>query len=143
MDSDELIATTKITDQWYLESVKLRADWRIKVNNPEYQPDLAREARRIIDNAIAIIDDTDLYGLRISAAYVAEDIPEILETSRRLIYIINGEINLVKDGLYDITAEIIDRKIIQIEALKIVLNEMIINEQRIHSFQNYSLATNI
>tara|TARA_B100001250_G_scaffold414626_1_gene454852 strand:+ start:2610 stop:5789 length:3180 start_codon:yes stop_codon:yes gene_type:complete len=142
VDSDELIATTKITDQWYLESVKLRADWRIKVNNPEYQPELAREARRIIDNAIAIIDDTDLYGLRISASYVAEDIPEILETSRRLIYIIKGEINLVKDGLYDITTEIIDRKILQIEALKTVLNEMVIN-QDVDTYDIDSITNNL
>tara|TARA_E500000331_G_scaffold358556_1_gene426550 strand:+ start:9920 stop:13099 length:3180 start_codon:yes stop_codon:yes gene_type:complete len=140
VDSDELIAATKPTDQWYLESIKLRADWRIKVNNPEYQPALSREARRIIDSAITIIDDVDLYGLRIAASYVAEDTPEILETSRRLIYIIRNEINLVKNDLYDIPIEDIDRKIIQIEALKIVLNEMIESQNtdinNIDSIQN-------
>ena len=44
--------------------------------------------------------------------------------------------------MYDITTEIIDRKILQIEALKTVLNEMVIN-QDVDTYDIDSITNNL
>lgn len=88
---DPLLAEVLPTDIWYLDSVKLRADWRIKVSNPDQQPKMAREATRLIDNAIAIFQDPDFYSLRLASTFVADDVLDVVETARRLINIFEYE----------------------------------------------------
>ena len=70
------LATARPTDLWYLEATRLRADWRIKVTSPGLQPRFAWEATRLIDNAIALYQDPDLYSMRVAAAFVADDASE-------------------------------------------------------------------
>jgi len=122
LDSD--LAQVRPTDQWYLDSVKLRADWRIKVTTPEYQPRLAREAVRLIDNAIAIFQDPDFYSMRVAAAFVANDGIDVVETARRLLYIFGNEVDNAIDGRISVTPALIDRKLLQIQTVRAVVDQV-------------------
>ncbi len=44
---DPLLADVLPTDMWYLDTVELRADWRIRITTPGQQPKTAREATRL------------------------------------------------------------------------------------------------
>ncbi len=121
---DPELGRTRPTDQWYLESVKLRADWRIKVTTPEYQPRLAREAKRLIDNAIAIFQDPDFYSMRVAAAFVADDAIDVVETSRRLLYVFDNEVDSAVEGRIDVTPAAIEQKLLQIETVRVVVDQV-------------------
>ena len=133
VELDSELAGTRSTDQWYLESVKLRADWRIKVTTPEYQPMLAREAKRLIDNAIAIFQDPDFYSMRVAAAFVADDAIDVIETSRRLLYVFDNEVNRAEEGRLDVTPAAIDQKLRQIETVRAVVDQV----RREHDIPTY------
>jgi len=115
---DSVLASVLPTDIWYLDSVKLRTDWRIKVTNPEFQPQLAIEAIRLIDNAIAIYQDNDLYKMRLAAAHVAGNDLDVFETARRLIYIYDVEIARAESDLVGPDAESVQAKLLEIDAVK-------------------------
>ena len=133
VELDPELAGTRPTDQWYLESVKLRADWRIKVTNPEYQPMLAREAKRLIDNAIAIFQDPEFYSMRVAAAFVADDAIDVIETSRRLLYVFDSEVNSAEEGRLEVTPAAIDQKLRQIETVRVVVDQV----RREHDIPGY------
>ncbi len=133
VELDSELARTRPTDQWYLESVKLRADWRIKVTTPEYQPRLAREAKRLIDNAIAIFQDPDFYSMRVAAAFVADDAIDVIETSRRLLYVFDNEVNNAEEGRLDVTPAAIEQKLRQIETVRVVVDQV----RREHNIPGY------
>lgn len=121
---DGELAKTRTTDLWYLDTVKLRADWRMKVTTPGYQPRFALEAERLIDSAIAIEDDPDLYSMRVGAAYVADRAPDVIETARRLIYIFDHELDNAEQGRVDINRAAIDGKLAQVEAARRVVEDV-------------------
>ena len=133
VDLDPELARTRPTDQWYLESVKLRADWRIKVTTPEFQPMLAREAKRLIDNAIAIFQDPDFYSMRVAAAFVANDGIDVIETGRRLLYVFDNEVNNAEEGRLEVTPAAIEQKLLQIETVRVVVNQV----RRDHDIPSY------
>ena len=133
MELDPELAGTRPTDQWYIESVKLRADWRIKVTTPGYQPMLAREARRLIDNAIAIFQDPDFYSMRVAAAFVADDAIDVIETSRRLLHVFDNEVNNAEQDRLDVTPDAIDQKLRQIETVRVVVDQV----RREHDIPTY------
>jgi hypothetical protein len=120
---DDTLATILPTDLWYLDTVKLRADWRIK-SSQDMQPDAARQAVALIDEAIAIYQDPDFYSMRLVAAYVAGDKPEIIETARRLIYLFSKEMQLVEDGEFVPTMPMLQRKAQQVAAVRQLLSEV-------------------
>lgn len=122
---DAQLATAAVpTDIWFLESLKLRADWRIKVTNPEMQPRLAREATILIDNAIAIYQDPEFYSMRLASTHVAKDAAGSLETARRLIHLFQDEVANAEDGLISPDAKAISIKLRQISAAQKVLDEL-------------------
>ena len=133
VELDPELARTRPTDQWYLESVKLRADWRIKVTTPEYQPQLAREAKRLIDNAIAIFQDPDFYSMRVAAAFVADDAIDVIETGRRLLYVFDNEVNNAEEGRLDVSLAAIEQKLRQIETVRVVVDQV----RREHNIPGY------
>ena len=120
---DEMLATVLPTDLWYLDSVKLRSDWRIKAP-VEQQPDSARAAIRLIDEAIAIYQDPDFYSMRLAAAYVAESMPELIETARRLIHIFDNEMQLAEDGEVDPTFAELQSKAQHVAAVTQILTDI-------------------
>jgi predicted membrane-bound spermidine synthase len=135
---DPLLAEVLPTDMWYLDAVKLRADWRIKVTNPDQQPKLAREATRLIDNAIAIYQDPDFYSMRLASSFVADDVLDIVETARRLIYIFEQEVDRAEHGEVIPDKRSITVKLRQVEAVQQVLSN-IREDDRIPTYKLSSL----
>ncbi len=81
-------------DQWYLRAAKLRSDWRINAINSGESGSLGAEALEIIDEAIALQQDIDFYGMRMAAAYFAEDYNASVETARRMIWMMSANLTL-------------------------------------------------
>jgi predicted membrane-bound spermidine synthase len=133
VDLDDVLATTKSTDLWYLEAVKLRADWRIKVTTPGFQPQLAQEALRLIDNAIAIYQEPDFYSNRVAAAYVANDPAVVIETARRLMYIFNDSADRIENGTFDAPPQAYEITLSQIETVRALVDEI----RRRHDIPRY------
>ena len=121
---DPQLAEVLPTDMWYRDSVKLRADWRVKVTTPGQQPQMAREATRLIDNAIAIYQDPDFYSIRLASSFVADDILGVVETARRLISIFEHEVGRVERGEISPDRRSIISKMRQAEAVRQVLSEL-------------------
>jgi tetratricopeptide (TPR) repeat protein len=97
-EADAELATALPQDQWYLDASKLRADWRIKAVTAGEDKKLAEEAMAIIDSAIALYKDLDIYGMRLAAAYLAEDYDGLIETARRMIQVIRSDIDFRLDS---------------------------------------------
>lgn len=82
---DAALASVMPSDIWYETSVKLRAEWRINLTTPKYQPRMANEATALIDSAIVFSEDSSLYSLRIRSSYIAGDILSGIESARILL----------------------------------------------------------
>ena len=130
---DDALATARPTDLWYLEATRLRAEWRMQANAPGLQPRLAREAMRLLDNAIAIYQDPDLYSIRIAAASIAGAAVDVIETTKRLIYLFNNELDRVEEGVIDPLPWTFDLKLRQIETARAIVVEM----RRSHETPSY------
>ena len=100
VELDRELASVLPSDLWYRLSVKLRTDWRIKVTTPELQPRMALEAIALIDSAIVFFQDFEFYTMRMKAALVAADLHSVLETGRRLSYLISYELDQVEFGYF-------------------------------------------
>ena len=133
VELDDMLATARPIDLWYLEATRLRADWRIKVTTPGFQPRFAREATRLIDNAIALYQDPDLYSMRVAAAFVADDAPNVIETARRLIYIFGNTIDRVEEGIFDAPPQAYDVTLRQIDTVRAIVDEI----RRRHDIPRY------
>ncbi len=119
---DAELAQVDTTDIWYLDVVKLRSDLRIKGQSADRQPEMARQATRLIDNAIAIFQDPDLYSLRLASTFVADDVLDVIETARRLLYVFEEEVRRAERGDIDPGRAAILLKLRQVEAVRQVLS---------------------
>ncbi len=95
--NDALLARAEAHDQWYLNSAKLRADWRITDARTGESGDYAAEALAIIDEAIALRQDIEFYGMRMAAAFLADDYAAVVETARRIVWLIRQDLEF-RDG---------------------------------------------
>ncbi len=138
---DDTLATVLPTDLWYLDTVKLRTDWRIKASE-DMQPGAARQAVALIDEAIAIYQDPDFFSMRLAAAYVAGDMPEIIETARRLIYMFSNEMQMVEDGELDPTMPMLQRKAQQVAAVRQLLSD-VEDDDRVESYKVEELRRSV
>ena len=138
---DPLLAEALPSDLWYLDTIKLRSDWRIK-EPEESQPESAREAVAMIDEAIAIYQDPEFYSMRLAAAYVAGDLPEIIETARRLIHIFSTEMGFVEDGDIDPTMPMLQAKARHVAAVRQLLSE-VEGDDRIESYKVEELRASV
>lgn len=91
---DALLATARPEDPWYLRAAKLRAQWRIIAMNDGETGPYGEQALAIIDEAIALHQDIDFYGMRMGAAYFAGDHNAAVETARRMIWMISTNLQL-------------------------------------------------
>jgi len=114
---DEPLASVLPTDLWYAMSVKLRAEWRIRVTTPEYQPRFANEATRLVDSAIAFFPDTEFLLLRIRSTQVAGDLTASVETARRLVYMLELELRNAEDGNLTLGSADLELKLRQVGQL--------------------------
>jgi hypothetical protein len=87
-NKDGLLAQAAPYDQWYLNAAKLRADWRITATRMGESSDYAAAALAIIDEVIALRQDIDFYGMRMAAAFLADDYDAVVETARRMVWLI-------------------------------------------------------
>lgn len=85
------------TDLWHQASIKLRAEWRIRVTTPNLQPILANEAIALLDSTIPFYYISEFLSLRLRAAMVSEDSPKMLQTGRQLNNLNSRQID---DALY-------------------------------------------
>ncbi len=97
LDLDAELAAVRSTDLWYASSVKLRAEWRIQLTTPGYQPRMFNEATALIDSAIAIFLDTQLYMLRIRTTYLAGDLDSSLATIKTVLRLIEYQIGRLEE----------------------------------------------
>jgi len=139
---DAELAAVKPTDIWYIDAVKLRADWRIKIKGEDRQPQAAREATRLLDNAIAIYQNPDFYSMRLASSYVAGDVLNATETARRLIYMFEREVAAAESGEVEPTPRSIIAKMRQVEAVRLVLQDLK-GDQRIPEYKLASLESAI
>ncbi len=91
---DAALASVLPSDLWYEVSVRLRAEWRIRLTTPEYQPRMANEAIQLIDSAIAFFPNLELHAMRLDAAVVAGNEAAAIETARRLVFLIERDVTL-------------------------------------------------
>ena len=78
---------------WYLDAAMMRASWRIGALTDAQAAPLAEEAMQIIDDAIAVHQDLDLYGMRMVASFLSENYNATLETARRMVWSIRSDID--------------------------------------------------
>jgi len=89
--NDDLLAQAEPADQWYLNAAKLRADWRISATGRGESSGFALEALAIIDQVIALRQDINFYGMRMAAAFLADDYNAVVETARRMVWLARQE----------------------------------------------------
>jgi tetratricopeptide (TPR) repeat protein len=124
VELDAELAAVMPTDLWYTTSVKLRAEWRIQLTSPEYQPRMLNEATALIDSAIAIFLDVQQYMMRIRSTYIAEDFVSALATARSAIRMISDHVDRLEQGSLDATDATINVRIIQLDELTRVMQDI-------------------
>lgn len=75
---DDDLAKARVTDAWYPESARLRAEWRLHVARDRKK--YAFDALRLIDRALLLAPERDLYLLRANSALILEDQNLIVES---------------------------------------------------------------
>jgi hypothetical protein len=75
---DRALGAADPRDLWYPESVQLRADWRVRSENPQ----AVRDAMRLIDRALLIRPKLELLLLRAAAAESLDDDQAFVESAR-------------------------------------------------------------
>lgn len=97
LDLDAELAAVLPTDLWYATSVKLRAEWRIQLTTPGFQPRMFNEATALVDSAIAMFLDVQLYMMRIRSTYLAGDIDAALATAKSVLRLIDVQIDRLEE----------------------------------------------
>ena len=121
---DSLLVESRPTDLWFVESAKLMVEWRNNLANIEQRRDLAEQAWQIIDLAIAIHPHPDLFTTRISSAYLADRPEEVLETARRLAYVLETELETIEENDKLKESPVLEFRQRQIEVIKNAVNDV-------------------
>lgn len=98
LNLDQVLANVAHTALWYLTSIKLRAEWRLQLTNPEYQPRMYHEATALIDSAISVFLDLQLYIMRIRSTSLAGDVDSDLVSANNVLNLINNHLNIIDMG---------------------------------------------
>lgn len=93
-DADGDLGESEPNNQWYVQAAKMRADWRVRLVQQGEPKSLASDAMSIIDDAIALHQDLDIYGMRMVASFLAEDYDATVETARRMIWVMRSDLEL-------------------------------------------------
>jgi spermidine synthase len=120
---DALLYQSRPTDLWFVDAIKVMSEWRNNLASIERRPDLALQSAQIIDLAIAIHPNPDLFSGRVSSAYFADRPEELLETIRRMTYIIESELSYLKED-EDPNNPIVGFRAQQVELIELTLNEV-------------------
>ncbi len=124
VDLDAPLAEVSPSDLWYETSVKLRAEWRVRLTSPELQPRMAREATALIDSAIVFSNDFSFLTMRLRSTLVAGEIDSALETARRLLFLIGSQAEQVAEGHVTLPPVLIGLRLGQIEEVRRLLAQL-------------------
>ena len=94
---DPYMQQSQPTDPWFVDATRLMVEWRNNLALSERRPDLADQAWQILDLAIALHPVANLYVIRVTAAYLADRPDEVLETARRMAYILENDLNVMEE----------------------------------------------
>ena len=130
LDLDAELAAVLPTDIWYSTSVKLRSEWRIQLTTPGYQPRMFNEATALIDSAIAMFLDVQLYTMRIRTTYLAGDIDSTLATARSLLRVIGYQIDRMEANPVRPSDEAIEARSVQLAEIERLMGEMALGADR-------------
>ncbi len=97
---DPVLGRSRITDVWYPEVVRLRAEWRTNVGTDQER--YAFDARRMIERAILLAPSQDLYLLRAVSAIVLNEGDVVIESSRQIIAYIREDLRQADDQSFAI-----------------------------------------
>ena len=88
---DTELGRSRITDAWYPEVARLRAEWRVNV--AENQQRFAFDALRFIERVLILAPDQNLYLLRAMCARILGDDDRLLESSRYIASYVRSNLN--------------------------------------------------
>jgi hypothetical protein len=95
---DGVLGRASVTDAWYPDVVRLRAEWRSKVtqNIESY----AFDAQRLVERAILIEPSLNLFLLRAAIGIAIEDAGIAVESSRHIVRLVRDELEQarIRDG---------------------------------------------
>jgi len=95
---DRTLARTVVTDAWYPQTVRLRAEWRNAAGQDRER--LAYDALRLIDRAVLLTPEQNLYLLRTMCGITLQDGDVILESSRYIVAAIRSTLQAASDRGY-------------------------------------------
>jgi len=100
---DGALARSQVTDAWYPDVARLRAEWRASVAvDPERY---AFDALRIVERALPLSSDRNLLVLRARAAIALGDDDRILESSRYLSSYIRGNLMAAENQGFTVSSQ--------------------------------------
>ena len=88
---DAELSQTRVTDAWYPEVARLRAEWRVNV--AENRERFAFDALRFIERVLILAPDQNLYLLRAMCARILGDDDRLVESSRYIASYVRGNLN--------------------------------------------------
>ncbi len=89
---DPVLAAAPPHQPWFLRAAQLRVNWRVQAVRSGESTRLAVEAMSIIDDAIALQQDLDFYGMRMVASFLAGNHDATAETARRMIGLLRDDL---------------------------------------------------
>ena len=99
---DSELGQSRVTDAWYPEVARLRAEWRVNV--AENREPFAFDALRFIERVLILAPDQNLYLLRAMSARILGDDDRLLESSRYIASYIRGNLNNAASQGYGLSA---------------------------------------
>ena len=88
---DTQLGRAQVTDAWYPDAARLRAEWR--VNMAEDQQHFALDALRFIEPVLILAPDQNLFRLRATSARILGDDHRLLESSRYIAGYVRASLN--------------------------------------------------
>ena len=115
---DAELALSQTTDAWYPEAARLRAEWRTYVTQEPER--FASEALRLIDRAVILAPDQNLFLLRaINGITLDDDI--LLESSRQIALYLSATLNAAEANDLPIAAWEIAQMSQNVSAIRLAL----------------------
>lgn len=141
LDLDAELAAVLPTDLWYGTSVKLRAEWRVQLNTPGYQPRMYNEATTLIDSAIALFLDVQFYLMRIKTTFLAGDVEASLATSNVALLLIEAQIKRLEEKSTALNSESIASNIARLNEVESFVSDISVNYSNKHTNAQSVLET--
>ncbi len=121
VELEQELARSNVSDLWYPETVQLRAEWRTKVTGDDKY---SFDALRMLDRALVIRPNLNLYVLRAAAASALNDEEALVESGRYVAAYISDKLRRTNTGEYSMSDNELNAMIIRLSAFEIRLREL-------------------